>query len=98
MDPASRGLRAERLRTLTQHLHDRMETDADEVDSLAMRLLLDEYAAAVADLRATLRDEAAQVATAAAVVNDVRKLIGHRREQQEKRLSSVAPSDPPPAS
>lgn len=91
-------VRLQRIQGLTAQLDDRTGHDVDEMDGVAMRLLLDEYAGALAQLRAVAREGAKTLEGVAAVVRKDRSLVDHQLEQQEKRPASTAPSDRQPAS
>lgn len=91
-------VRLQRMQHLTAHLDDRAGRDVDDVDAVAMRLLLDQYAGAVVHLRATAGESARMLADLAATVRTDRRLVDEQLEQQEKRFASAAPSDRLPAS
>ena len=59
-------LRLQRIERLTAQLDDRAGRDVDDVDAVAMRLLLDQYTGVVLHLRAVARDSARTLAGLAA--------------------------------
>jgi hypothetical protein len=65
----------ERIGRLTSELGHRAAPDADDLDHLAMRLLLNDYTAAVAHLRATARLAEQRVAAAAVPIQETRRRI-----------------------
>src|SRR5688572_12327981 len=65
----------ERIGRLASELTQGVAADIDEVDCLAMRLLLNEYAAAVAHLRVAARLADRRVAVAAVPIHETRLRI-----------------------
>jgi hypothetical protein len=65
----------DRIAHLTSELQQRLDHDIDEVDALAMQLLLTDYAAAVAHLRAVARVAEQHVEKAAAPVDEARRFM-----------------------
>jgi hypothetical protein len=79
-DPAqTREEQAQRLRQLTGELQ-RGGADTDEIDALAMRLLLNDYVALVTSLRAIARQAETHVIGAYGSITETRR----RFDQQEK--------------
>ena len=68
----------ERIVRLTSELRDGAETDVDDIDRLATRLLLNDYAAAVAHLRAVARLAEQRIADATTPIQETRLLIRRR--------------------
>ena len=82
-----------RIRALTRMLQQQPTDGNDDIDLLAMRLLLNDYSAAVAHLRAVARIAASLVDGAAAPVKE-----GHRfLRVDDKKRQKQARSDTPPA-
>jgi len=81
----------ERMRQLTVELQARSDNGQDEVDALAMRLLLNDYATAVAHLRAVARDAGDRIDAAAAPLNEARRAIW--RAEKALRQQPPAASD-----
>jgi hypothetical protein len=79
-----------RIRELTSMLQQRAVEGIDEIDALAMRLLLNDYSAAVAHLRAVAREAAALIDGAAAPVKDSQRFlrIDHRRKLKRESRGS----------
>jgi hypothetical protein len=76
-DPATRQLATlpvERIRLVTNELQSR-DGGGDEIDRLAIRLLLNDYTAAVAQLRAVVRDAGQRIDAAAGPVAAVRTFV-----------------------
>lgn len=86
-------VRLQRIQHLTAQLDERAGHDVDDVDAVAMRLLLDQYLGVVVHLRAVAREGAGTLAALAAAVRTERRLVDEQLEQQEKRLASAAPSE-----
>ena len=89
-DPVSMHLDAvpsERIRELTSLLQRRAATGNDEIDAVAMRLLLNDYTAAVGHLRAVARLAATRIDDAAAPVREAQLFMKRdlRREEREAR-------------
>ena len=87
-------VRLHRIQHLTAQLDDRAGRDVDDVDVVAMRLILDQYMGVVVHLRTAARESAKTLAGLAAAVRTERRRV----EQQEKQLDAAAPSDRQPAS
>lgn len=80
-DPSrTREEQAQRLRQLTGELQRGGGLDNDEVDALAMRLLLNDYAALVTGLRAMARQAETHIIAAYGPITETRR----RFDQQEK--------------
>ena len=93
-DAATRHMESlplERIRQLTE-LVDQRSTEADEVDAVAMRLLLNDYAAAVGHLRAVTRDAGSRLDAAAGPVADVRRFLW-RDEKLREALQQTTGGD-----
>jgi hypothetical protein len=67
----------ERIRRLTAAVHESPSSNPDEIDAMAMRLLLDEYKTAVAHLRAVANEAASHVDGAGALSRQAR-VTAHR--------------------
>lgn len=80
----ARRLPAERIRQLTRLLRSHTDDQDDAVTPLAVRMLLDEYALAVAHLRATTRTEADRLGEAATTLEACEKLLWRERKQAAK--------------
>ena len=70
-----KSVRLDRIRQLTRAVEDRIGLEPDGLDGITMRLLLDEYTAAVAHLRAVAREAAKRVAGAPAPIKDVGRYL-----------------------
>ena len=93
-DAATNHLQAaplERMRQLTLELQARSDGAQEDVDALAMRLLLNDYSSAVAHLRAVARDAAERIDAAAAPLNEARRAIW--RAEKLRRPQPDAPDD-----
>jgi hypothetical protein len=77
----------ERIHRLTLELTQRASSDSDDVDGLAMRLLLNDYSSAVAHLRAVTRLTERRIADATAPIEDAKLQVRHR----EKRAKGSRP-------
>ena len=89
-DPVSLHLGAvpsERIRALTLLLEGNTSAGNDEIDAVAMRLLLNDYAAAVGHLRAVARIAATRIDEAATPVREAQLFMKRdlRREEREAR-------------
>ena len=76
---------AERIRALTAVLGRSTTGDNDEIDTVEMRLLLNDYTSAVGHLRAVARSAAARIDEAAAPVREA-QLFMERDLRREARL------------
>jgi hypothetical protein len=86
----------ERIRRLTSELTPRAATAIDEIDELTMRLLLNEYAAAVAHLREVVRLAEQPIAAATGPIQEAKL---HARQQQKwaearRKKQERAPTTP----
>lgn len=90
-------VRLHRIQHLIEQLDDRAGRDIDDVDAVAMRLILDQYMGVVVHLRATARESAKTLAGLAAVVRTERRRVEQQQEQQTQR-AAAAPSAQQPAS
>jgi len=80
---------AQRILQLTTELQNRADVDADEIDAVTMRLLLNDYVALVTDLRAIVQRAEAHTHAAAGAL----KAVKHRIDQDQKlRLRRAAKS------
>jgi hypothetical protein len=70
----------DRIRQLTAELRERDGAPIDDIDALAMRLLLNEYRAAVGHLRAVARIAAERIDAAPRALKDARRAV-HRLEK-----------------
>jgi hypothetical protein len=87
-DPVSLHLGAvpsERIRELTSLLERMAATDSDEIDAVAMRLLLNDYTSAVGHLRAVARSAATRIDGAATPVREA-LLFMKRDQRREERI------------
>lgn len=75
----------ERIRGLTSFLTHGVELN-DEIDLVAMRLLLNDYASAVGHLRAVARSAATRIDDAATPIREAQLFMkrDHRREDQDE--------------
>jgi hypothetical protein len=80
----------ERIRQLTLALEERAGEPADDVDTLAMRLLLNDYAFAVAQLRAVARDGGRRIDLAAGSIVDVRRSLWREEKLLQQALEEPA--------
>lgn len=91
-------VRLKRIQDVAAQLDAGVARRVDDVDTIAMRLVLDEYASVVAQLRAAAREGAATLGSLAAQLKTNRRLLDEQLMRREKRLASTAPSDRQPAS
>ena len=89
-DPVSLHLGAvpsERIRELTSLLARATAGDNDEIDIVAMRLLLNDYTSAIEHLRAVARSAATRIDDAATPVREAQLFMkrDQRREEREER-------------
>jgi hypothetical protein len=82
------SLPLERIRQLSA-LVDQQRAEADEVDAVVMRLLLNDYTAAVGHLRAVTRDAGSRLEAAAGPVADLRRFLW-RDEKLREALQHTA--------
>jgi len=85
-----------RIREFTSMLQQRAVDGTDEIDALAVRLLLNDYTAAIAHLRAVAREAAALIDGAAAPVKDSQRFLrvdDRRKLKGESGESDDEPSD-----
>ena len=95
-----RSVRLERIRELAAELDRRGGQTSEPVEGIAIRLLLDEYTAAVAHLRAVVRIAVNLVDSAPAPLKVVRKYVHQQVKRQEKRRDKRAlmrTGDAPPS-
>jgi len=95
----ARRLPAERIRRLTLLLRSYTDGQDDAVAPVAVRMLLDEYAMAVARLRATTRTEADRLGEAAATLDVCQKLLWRERKlasKEARRQGEVAATEDTP--
>jgi len=83
----------DRIRGLARDIERHADDAIDGVNGIVMRLLLDEYVAALAHLRAAMHETATMFQTAPAAVKDVRRYVIQQRERQEQQRASAAPSE-----
>lgn len=86
------SLRLDRIQRLKREVEERSGLETDELDKVAMRLLLEEYASALVHLRAVAREGARNVQSAPAALKDVRRFVEKQQARQAKRPASTAPS------
>lgn len=77
----------ERIRALTLELQERSSAPQDEIDAITMRLLLNDYKAAVAHLRAVTNGVGAQLHTASEQISETRKTVRREEEMAAKRAT-----------
>jgi hypothetical protein len=75
----------ERIKRLTSQLTLQAPTDIDDIDRLAMRLLLNDYIAAVAHLRATMRLTEQRMSDATLPIQEARLQV----RQRDKRAKGA---------
>lgn len=94
-DPADhlRQLRLQRIQRLTAQLGEHAGHDADDVDAVAMRLVLDDYSHVLAHVRTVAAESAKMLEGLAASVRADRRRVDERLQQQVKQRASTAPSD-----
>ena len=80
----------ERIQALTTELQERSTVDADEVDAITMRLLLNDYKAAVAHLRAVANGADSRLLAVAAELHESRKKLRREEEMAAKRAGKSA--------
>ena len=85
----------DRIRALTQELRDRPEADADDIDALTLRLLLNDYKAAVANLRAVANAADERLHAASGEINDLRKTVRRDQEMAAKHAAREEASPTP---
>ena len=83
---------AARIRELTRILQQRPMDVNDDIDALAMRLLLNDYITAIAHLRAVARAAAALVDGAAAPVKQSQRFL---RDEDRREVKPTADAEPP---
>lgn len=84
-----RSVMLDRIAHLTMELQRRGDAAIDAVDALEMQLLLNDYTASTARLRAVTRIARDGIATASSQLRGVRKTIErHLQREEEERLSS----------
>jgi hypothetical protein len=90
--PHVRETRAQRIRQLTVELqHDGIESD--EVDAVAMRLLLNDYAAVLPAYREMTRQAEVHLSAAAGPVKEVRRDLHRHEKLKLKRKARSARRD-----
>jgi hypothetical protein len=75
----------DRIQALTMELQDRSTEDTDEVDAITMRLLLNDYKAAVAHLRAVANGADSRLHAVGAELHESRKTVRREEEMVAKR-------------
>ena len=75
----------ERIQSLTLELQERSPADADEVDAITMRLLLNDYKTAVAHLRAVANGVDSRLHAVGAELHESRKTVRREEEMATKR-------------
>jgi hypothetical protein len=73
----------ERIRLLTRELRD--GTNNDEVDAVAMRVLLNDYAATLAAFREMTRQATSYMSAASGPVKEARRYLKRQDKQKRKR-------------
>jgi hypothetical protein len=93
LDPVELHLHSapfERITQLTSILTEAQSRTADEVDTISTHLLLADYAAAVAHLRAVVRITAARIDAVAVSLKPARRFAARQAKHRAQRLSSAA--------
>ena len=93
LDPVELHLRSvpfERITQLTYILKEAESRAADEVDAIATQLLLTDYAAAVAHLRAVVRITAASLDAVPVSLKPARRFATRQAKRQGQRPSSAS--------
>ena len=86
------GVPLERIRALTTELQERCGATPDDVDALTMRMLLNDYRAAVAQLRAVTNDVDSRLLALGEVLHRTRKVVHREEEMAMKRAKAAKPS------
>jgi hypothetical protein len=92
VDATVHAAAAERIRRLTEELAVDPSDDPDAITAVGMRLLLNEYVGVLTSLRATVREAADHIDTAATRIGEARKFIwreGKERERMRQRMDGV---------
>jgi hypothetical protein len=79
----------ERIGQITRELENRAGEETDEIDALAMRLLLNDYVIAVAHLRAVARLAEQCVDAAWTPVDDARSLVRRHLKREHKPYKQI---------
>jgi len=79
-----RSVVLDRIARLTMELQQRGNVALDAVDTLEMRLLLNDYAASTTHLRAVTRIAGQGIATASSHLQNVRAVIERQLQREEK--------------
>lgn len=91
-DAAARHLESvpfERIRRITADLLERGDSRNDDVDALAIRLLLNDYMAAVAHLRAVVRDAGRRIDAAAEPISATRRFVWRDEKLQAAKQQAL---------
>jgi len=75
----------ERIQALTLELQERSAHVTDEIDAITMRLLLNDFKAAVAHLRAVSNSVDTRLYTAGRDIHESRKVVRREEEMMAKR-------------
>jgi hypothetical protein len=75
----------DRIAQVTSELHARINAEIDDVDALAMQVLLNDYATAVAHLRAVARLAQHHVEAAAVPIDEARRFVRRQLKIQQAR-------------
>src|SRR4051794_120610 len=86
------GVPLERIRALTLELQERAEATPDDLDAITMRLLLNDYKSAVADLRAFTNSVDGRLLAAGEDLHRTRKLVHREEEMIVKRAAAATNS------
>lgn len=84
-DPVEQHLasvRLDRIQRLARESQERIGIEADELDRVAMRLLLEEYSSAIVHLRAVAHASATVMEGAPAALKDVRRFVEKQRDRR----------------
>jgi hypothetical protein len=79
-----RNVPLDRIAQVTMELQQRGNAAIDAVDTLAMRLLLNDYTVATTHLRSVARIAAQRMASASSHLQDVRALVERELQQDEE--------------
>ena len=84
----------ERIRQMTGVLEQRLNHEIDAVDAVALRMLVNDFAAAVAQLRAVTRLTGEQLTEIAGVVQEAQRLVPHPSEEPARPAREVVAAAP----
>ena len=84
------GVPLERIRAVTVELQERADAPPDDLDALTMRMLLNDYKAAVAHLRAVATVVDARLHALGEELHHTRKVVRREEEMAMKRAGAKA--------